>query len=80
MEVLKPELEKKIKSELFDPKQFKDSPDMIKSIAHAYIVDFAERSAADWIFKFIDNAIKEKEGLEKKERGEVEEDKFQIGK
>lgn len=76
MEVLKPELEKKIRSEFFDPKQFKN----LEDIGKAYVIDFAERSAADWIFKFVDQVIKEKEGLEKKEKGELEVDKFNIGK
>ena len=72
---MKPELEKKIKSEFFDPKQFKN----LEDIGKAYVIDFAERSAADWIFKFIDSMEQQTDGLQKKEKGEVEVDKFKIG-
>ena len=73
--VLQPELEKKIKSELFDPKKFSN----MDEIGKAYVIDFAERSAANWIFQFIEAIEKQTEGLLKKEKGEVEPDKFNIG-
>lgn len=53
----------------------------MEEIGNAYVIDFAERSAADWIFKFIDQVDIQKEGLVKAEK-EVDEEleKFKIGK
>jgi biotin synthase-related radical SAM superfamily protein len=75
LEILKPELERRISRELFDPEQFTD----LEKIAKAYIIRYTEGKAASWIFEFIDEVEKRTQALEKKERGEEEIDKFRIG-
>ena len=74
-EVLKAELESGIKRELFDPEQFTNLDD----IAKAYIIRYTENKVASWIFEFIDKIEQQTQFLEKKQKGELIPDKFNIG-
>lgn len=78
--MLLPALQAKISQEWFDPKQFKDSQDIDRAISQAYVVNYTERMAAQWIIEFLKRAEIETLALEKKEKGEVEVDPFAIGR
>lgn len=48
-------------------------------IAKAYIIRFTGGKAAQWVFDYIEAMDKQTDALQKKERGEIEPDKFKIG-
>jgi hypothetical protein len=72
--VFQPWLEDKIKHSWLDPREAKDDGDFKRR----YEIAWALAQSADQILKFFSNAVAEAEALEKKEKGE-EEDNFAIG-
>lgn len=73
-EIFKPWLEDKIAHSWVDPREAKDKEDFERR----YNLAWAMAQSADQILKFVDDKIAHAEYLEKKERGEIN-DNFDLG-
>lgn len=72
-EVILPWLESQLKNAWLDPREF----DSDEKLRYAYSIAWARADAANAVREFVEKMISQAEYLTRKERGEVQENKFE---